>query len=302
VNKYSTYLRIGVSVVLLGVIAWRTDWEVVAGKFANLNWGLWLAAVGVIALAQCFSARRWQLFSVGGDVVRVWYLDGKSGRKLAAFASVFLERVNGLLVLIAVACIGAVITPIPLPWWVHAIVWSVGGCALLGIISLPLVQRWGRLPLERRTQLKSLLDQVHTPRVLGEATCMSMLVQVAGVISLWLIGMALGLEIPVAYYCILGPMVSLLTLLPISVNGMGVRELGTVAFLLPLNVHEDTSKSLAFLWFASGVAISLLGGLIYLIGAYPRAATNSANEGTNENGPVDRGSDQGRAGEHKQAA
>ncbi len=329
-NKYSTYLRIGVSALLLGIIAWRTDWEVVAGKFANLNWGLWLAAIGVMALAQVFSARRWQLFaqemrftrtlpqycayyfigtyfnlllptSVGGDVVRVWYLDGKSGRKLAAFASVFLERVNGLLVLIAVACIGAVITPIPLPWWVHAIVWSVGGCALLGIISLPLVQRWGRLPLERRTQLKSLLDQVHTPRVLGEATCMSMLVQVAGVISLWLIGMALGLEIPVAYYCILGPMVSLLTLLPISVNGMGVRELGTVAFLLPLNVHEDTSKSLAFLWFASGVAISLLGGLIYLIGAYPRAATNSANEG-NENGFVDRDTDQGRTGEHKQAA
>lgn len=338
-NKYSTYLRIGVSAVLLGIIAWRTDWNVVAGKFANLNWGLWLAAVGVAVSAQGFSARRWQLFaqemrftrtlpqycayyfigtyfnlllptSVGGDVVRVWYLDGKSGRKLAAFASVFLERINGLLVLIAMACVGALLTPVALPWWVHAFVGSVAGCALLGIISLPLVQHWGRLPEERRAQLKSLLDQVHAPRVLGEATAMSILVQLAGVVTLWLIGMALGLDIPVAYYCILGPMVSLLTLLPISMNGMGVRELGMVAFLAPLSVHEDMAKTLAFLWFGASVAVSLLGGLVYLSGAYPKAATNSANanadvnanEGTNENGYVDRDTDQGRAGEHKKAA
>lgn len=334
-NKYSTYLRIAVSVVLLGGVAWRTDWDVVSAKFANLNWGLWLAAVGTLVFAQGFSARRWQLFaqemrftrtlpqycayyfigtyfnlllptSVGGDVVRVWYLDGKSGRKLAAFASVFLERVNGLVVLIGVACVGALITPIPLPWWVHACVWSVAGCALLGMISLPLVQRWQRVPAERRAQMKDMLDQVHAPRVLGEATVMSILVQVTGVVSLWLIGMALGLDIPVAYYCILGPMVSLLTLLPISINGIGLREVGTIAFLTPLSVNEDAAKTLAFLWFASSIAVSLLGGLVYLFGAYPRAATNPAtatlNEGPNENGSVDRDTDQGRAGEHKKAA
>jgi uncharacterized membrane protein YbhN (UPF0104 family) len=332
-NKYSTYFRIAVSAVLLGFIAWKTDWSVVSAKFANLNWGLWLAAVGIAVFAQGFSARRWQLFaremrftrtlpqycayyfigtyfnmllptSVGGDVVRVWYLDGKSGRKLAAFASVFLERVNGLLVLIAVACVGILITPVPLPWWIHAFVWSVAACAVLGMISLPLMQHWQRIPAERRAQLKDLLDQVHAPKVIGGATLMSILVQVTGVFSLWLIGLALDLDVPIAYYCILGPMVSLLTLLPISVNGMGVRELGTVAFLVPLSVHEDSAKTLAFLWFGASVAVSLLGGLVYLFGAYPKAATNPAtdNEGTNENGSVDRDTDQGREGEHKQAA
>jgi uncharacterized membrane protein YbhN (UPF0104 family) len=333
VSKYSTYLRIGVSAVLLGVIGWRTDWSVVSANFAQLNWALWLAAVGAGVLAQGFSARRWQLFaqemrftrtlpqycayyfigtyfnlllptSVGGDVVRVWYLDGKSGRKLAAFASVFLERVNGLLVLIGVACVGILVTPVELPWWVHACVWSVAGGALTGMFSLPLVYRWQRLPAERRAQLKNLLDQVHSPKVLGGATLMSILVQVAGVVSLWFIGLALDLDIPIAYYCILGPMVSLLTLLPISVNGIGVREWGTIAFLVPLSVHEDTAKTLAFLWFGASVAVSLLGGLVYLSGAYPKAATNpgTANEGTNENGSVDRDTDQRRDGEHKKAA
>jgi uncharacterized membrane protein YbhN (UPF0104 family) len=59
-------------------------------------------------------------------------------------------------------------------------------------------------------------------------------------------------------------MVSLLMLLPISVNGMGVREGGMVLFLLPLGVDESSAVTLAFLWFATGVAVSLMGGVVYL--------------------------------------
>lgn len=328
----SKYLRIGVSVLLLSVIAWRTDWSVVGAQFANLNVWLWLAAVGVLVFAMMFSAKRWQLFarelrfertlpqysayyfigmwfnlslptSVGGDVVRVWYLDGNSGRKLAAFASVFLDRLNGLLVLIAMACLGVLISPMPLEWWIHACVWTVGAGAVVGMIALPMMQHWRKLPLQRRQQLQTVLALLRVPRVITWATLMSILVQIAGVVSLMLIGLALGLEIPVAYYCVLGPMVSLLTLLPISVNGMGVRELGTVVFLAPLDVHEDTAKTLAFLWFAVNVAVSLLGGLVYLFGAYPKAETAAApaNEGIDD-GSVDRDSDQGREGQHQKAA
>jgi uncharacterized membrane protein YbhN (UPF0104 family) len=98
-------------------------------------------------------------------------------------------------------------------------------------------------------------------------------------------------------------MVSLLTLLPISVNGIGLREVGTVVFLAPLGVDEDSAKTLAFLWFAASVAVSLLGGLVYLFGAYPKAQpTNLDNQGTDDNGSVDRDTDQGREGEYRKAA
>jgi uncharacterized membrane protein YbhN (UPF0104 family) len=328
----SKYLRIAVSALLLSVIAWRTDFHVVAGRFANLNVGLWLAAVGTLVVAMLASAKRWELFarqlrfernllqycayyfigmwfnlslptSVGGDVVRVWYLDGKSGRKLAAFASVFLERLNGLLVLIALACVGVLISPIRLEWWISACVWGVAGCAFVGVVSLPIAQRWQGLPLQRRAQLRIMLDLSRIPRVMAGATLMSILVQLCGVVCLWLIGLALGLEVPAAYYCILGPMVSLLTLLPISVNGMGVREQSTIVFLAPLQVDAESAATLAFLWFAVSVAISLLGGAIYLFGAYPKAhASTSAAKEDPRDRPVDRDSDQGREGQPSKAA
>lgn len=328
-SKYSKYIRIAVSVALFGVIGYRMEWDKFASGFANLRVELWLAAVAILIVAQAVSARRWQLFarelrfertlpqyfayyligmyfnlslptSVGGDVVRVWFLNGESGRKWAALASVFLERLNGLLVLVAVACVGVLIAPMDLPTWIQISVWSVAGCALLGVLTLPFARHLKFLPLQRRQQVETLLQLAHVPRVVAGATFMSMLVQVFGVMSLWCVGLSLGMEIPVTYYFILGPMVSLLTLLPISFNGMGLRELGMVVFLAPLEVSEPTATTLALLWFASTAAVSLLGGLVYMLGAYPRA--NSKTEEADEHGLVDRDSDQGREGQHSKAA
>jgi uncharacterized membrane protein YbhN (UPF0104 family) len=331
VSKYGTYIRIGVTVVFLAIIGWRTNWEDVATKFANLNFGLWFAAVGILVAAQFASAKRWQVFarelqfqrslsdycafyfigmyfnlvlptSVGGDVVRVWYLNANSGRRLAAFASVMLERINGLLVLFVVACVGALLSPVPLPEWVHYTVWSLAGCAAVGLALLPLVPRISWLPEQRREQAQTVVQMMFVPRILLRATVTSIVVQGFGVLAVWCLGLSLGLDVPIAYYCILGPMVSLLTLLPISVNGVGVREFGTYLFLAAVGVDESTSNTLAFLWFAAIVAVSLMGGAVYLSGAFGKAKPADDSKEGSQDGTVDRGADQGRERELNKAA
>ena len=111
------YIRIAVSAVLLAFIAWRADWSDIAEQFAHLRLEFWFAAVGLYIIATIATARRWQLYGremgfehtlpqycaytiigmffslalptlVGGDVMRVWYLNGQSGRKWQAIASV----------------------------------------------------------------------------------------------------------------------------------------------------------------------------------------------------------------------
>lgn len=322
------YLRIAVSVLLLGFFAWKTNWSEVGAKFANLHFEMWFAAVGFLVLAQIASARRWQRFaeelrfertfqqycsyyfigtyfnlvlptSVGGDVVRVWHLDANSGRKWAALASVFLERVNGLLVLIALACVGILMAPADLPWWIPASVWGIAGCATLGVVTIPLTRNMRILSDQRREQVLLAWDLLRAPKLLTETTIMSALVQVGGVVILWCLGRSLELDVPITYYAVLGPMVSLLTLLPVSVNGMGFREGGTVLFLAPLGVDQATALTLAFLWFSINVTVSLLGGLVYLVGI---DAVPSVTEGTNDHGLVDRNPDQGREGQPAQAA
>lgn len=296
------YIRVAVSGCLVAWIAWRTDWSDVAEKFANLHVELWIAAVALFLGMQIASARRWQLYGkdlgfeqtfpqycaytfigmfftlflptlIGGDVARVWYLNGQSGRKWPALTSVFLERINGLAVLIATACVGWLICPVELPSWISASVWGSAALAVLGLASVPLLRRWPRLSVQRREQLQSLESLLWSPRTLIESTLLSVLVQAAGAMILWCLGLALGLDVPITYYAVLGPMVSLLMLLPISVNGMGVREGATVLFLLPLGVDEPAALALAFLWFTTGIAGSLVGGVVYLLS--PKAETSA---------------------------
>jgi uncharacterized membrane protein YbhN (UPF0104 family) len=286
-------LRLIVSALLLAVIAWRTSWGEIVEQFTNLRVEWWLAAVGLQMLAQVASARRWQRFaqelrfrhplaqycaysfigmffslvlptSVGGDVMRVWYLEGQSGRRWAAVASVFLDRFNGVMILVATACVGVLVSPLALPGWMIASVWGVASCAVLGLVCLPILQRWRRLPVERREQLLIVARLLRSPWLLLETSALSILVQVAGVASVCFLGVGLGLEIPVAFYGVMVPMVTLLTLLPISVNGMGVREGGLALFLLPLGIDVSTALALALLWFSVGVAVGLAGGVIYL--------------------------------------
>ena len=295
----SKYLRIVVSVALLTLIAWRTNWSEVGGKFANLPLTMWFAAVGLYILAQIASARRWQLFarplhfehslsqycayyfigmyfnlllptSVGGDVMRVWYLSGDTSRRRAAFASVFLERVNGLLVLIVMACGAVLLSPVEMPWWMTASVWSIAGCSLLGLAAVPVLRHWQKIPLGHRQRMQMFLDLMRPSRMFFEATLMSVVTQGAGILLIWCLAVGLGLKVPLAYCCIMVSLVSLLIMLPVSVNGMGVREGGTVLFLTPLGVDEATALSLAFLWFTAGAAVSLMGGVIYLGGSYSR--------------------------------
>lgn len=327
------YIRILVSAVLLGWIAWGTDWERVRVAFADLRVELWLAAFAVLCACQTVSARRWQVLSrelrferpllrllgyyligmyfnlllptsVGGDVMRAWYLDGGSGRKLASFAAVLIDRLNGLLVLIVMACLAVALSPQSPPPWIVWSVWGIAAAAILGVTSLPVMVHFKLFPENRRQQMRTMVQALRAPRALIEATCWSIVVQVGNVAIVWLIGLALHLDVPLPYYFVFVPMVSLLTLLPVSVNGMGVREGGVALCLTPLGVEQSTSVTLAFLWFAVFALVGLLGGLVYLCGAYPKpgSASQASSEATEGHEPLGCHPNQGREGQLDQAA
>jgi uncharacterized membrane protein YbhN (UPF0104 family) len=324
-------IRFGISVVLLGWVAAKTDWAKFGAAFTSLRLEFWLAAVGLYALGQTVSALRWQIItralgfdhgagqltrlyfigtyfslllptSVGGDVIRAWYLDNRSGRRLKAFLSVFLDRLSGLMVLLAIGCLAVLLSPVKLEPWIIWSIWGMTACAVLGLVTLPLVAGWLRLGEGRVEQIKITLGLLRQPRVLAGTTLLALIVQGLSVVNVWLIGLALHLEVPASYYWILTPMVSLLTMLPISVAGTGVRELSTALMLAPLGVGHDLAVSLALLWFAVFAVVSLAGGIVYLVGRSAPPAAGLSGEVSSDHGSVHHHPDQGRAGQSKKAA
>jgi uncharacterized membrane protein YbhN (UPF0104 family) len=324
-------LRLGVSVALLGWIAWKTDWGELGKAFAHLRVELWLAAAGLFGLCQVVSAVRWQRMagalgfhrpltqfismyfigtffnlalptSVGGDVVRIAYLNDGSGRRLAALMAVLLDRLSGLMVLLGMACLAAALSPVPLERWIPWSIWGMTAAAAVAVLMLPLLARWVKLGEVRVEQIKTGLAVLRQPRLMLETTFWSGLVQAGNVILVWLIGLALGADIPGSFYWIMVPMVSLLTMLPISMNGMGVREQSTVVLLAPLGVAPEVALTLALLSFAASAANSLAGGMVYLYGRFPKPGTALPSPKELADGSLDHHSDQGRTRQPRQAA
>lgn len=328
-----TTLRVLVTAVLLAVLACKTDWPQVFATFAHLQAGWWLLAVALLAVTQVVSALRRQVIarplgfarplrqltgfyyigmyfnlllptSVGGDVVRAWYLDGHSGKRLPAFASVFLDRLSGLVVLLMMACVAVFLSPLQLEPWVVWFTYGAAACAVLGLTTAPLLAQHSAKAAGRLRRLRGALAAPRSPRVLAGSTLLSLFVQAANVVVVWLVGVAISADIPWTYYWILVPMVSLLTLVPVSVGGAGVRENAIPLFLAPLGIGDRVAVPLALLWFAVCAATSLIGGVVYLCGHFPKPEAPAAlpDEEQADDGSVDRDSDQGRTGQFGAAA
>jgi glycosyltransferase 2 family protein len=277
-------------------------WQILARPLGLLR------SVGQLT-AYYFIGMFWNLVlptSVGGDVFRALYLDNRSGHRLLAFLSVFADRASGLLVLLAMACVTAAIYGGGLPPWVHWFVWGSAAFTALSVILLHVfadaistAARASKTEAGRIAKILIRLAQLvehgrrylRMPRLIVETTLLSLLVQAGNVVLVWMVGLGIGAKVPFGYYWIAVPMITLLTLLPVSLNGMGIREWGMVLFLRPLGIDEGTAISLAFLWFLVYTASGLSGGLVYLFGNFKRPEVKDDHD------PFGDHSHQGRAGQ-----
>src|SRR6185437_5313780 len=109
-----------------------------------------------------------------------------------------------------------------------------------------------------------------------------------------------------SYLAVVVPLVALLTLLPVSIGGMGLREVGMVVLLGPVGVAAASAVTLSFLQLAATFAPSLPWAGFYLAGAYPRLGAESPidrkAEGRSDAEAIRGNSDQGRAGQPAKAA
>jgi len=242
--------------------------------------------------------------SVGGDVVRTWRLarcEGgalpKERRRTAAFLSVFGDRLNGLVALIAVAGVAALCCPAAPPAWVGGTVAGLVGAAALVLASLPWLGRLGRLHPRLRVLSDAAAAYARNPRTLAAATALSLAVQAANAVVWGLMGAALDLPVPPAYYGVVAPLAALLALLPVSVNGVGLREAAAVLLLAPLGVGPAEAVTFSVLTFAAATAASLGGAGCLVFGRFPRYEEARPDDDVVRGDP-----DQGRAGQPPAAA
>ena len=214
---------------------------------------------------------------IGGDVVRIWDGSKYSQSLVKSSAIVVVERVTGIVILLFFAMAASLIRLDQAQQF--PIIWIALGLGLFGLLCIAMfLTRIGSLILNiipERGALKKIKEKVqsfretilnyrHKKGEFFKALSLAFLLQVNVIIYYNLIGKAIHLDIPFLDYFIFIPIYHLVLLIPLTINGMGMREL----YLTPvLGFYGYAAQSsLSFAWIDLGfiILIGLFGGLVFL--------------------------------------
>jgi len=300
-SKYVMLLKIAISMLLIAVLIARSDLD----KYAELIKGsspLYLGIAFIVTIISIIvSAYKWQLLviaqgfsvplrklissyfvglffnnfmptSIGGDVVRVLDLRKMTNNGPAAAASVVAERVLasftlGLIVLCGVACSAEAMARY------HIIIGIFVGICVLALIAVVYAHKLGELLSRHQASImtrfketaESIRVSVSNRPILVRVLLYSFIFQLMVVAINIFIIKALGLNVPVAFVFLFIPIIFAITMLPISMNGLGLREATYAYFFAQVGLSTEESVTVSLFFFLIVTLVSLIGGVIFAL-------------------------------------
>jgi len=217
--------------------------------------------------------------NIGGDVIRIADTAPAAGSKTLATTVVLTDRGIGLLGLVLLAAMGATAGPRFGPAGGAlgpGILWAgFGLAAMIATPALLMPQTLARLlqPLrvlhpewvdERIDRLTGALSRFReAPGALG--ACFTGAVFVQGVLVAFYLAIAHSMRIPVGFaeLAVIVPVSFLVQMLPVSMNGFGVREATFGFYFTRLGLPLESALLVSFVGAALILLFSLSGGVTY---------------------------------------
>jgi uncharacterized protein (TIRG00374 family) len=217
--------------------------------------------------------------SVGGDAVRAYSVARERVSGADAVASVFMDRMLGVASLLIMAVPGLLLARdlassgvVLLGLLVTAaacvatmtMIFSVGAAigSLVAAVPVSRLQRSGRAVIESIQRYARF--HVQLLNVLGA----SILVQVFRVLQAYCLGRALGIPLGPGSYFAFVPVILLIMLLPITINGLGTSQAAFVWFFGRAGVPHAAAFTLSVLFVGLQIVGNLPGALLYAASAF----------------------------------
>ncbi len=325
-TKYLSYLiRFLVAAIAL-YFAFREKPRETLDTLLSVKWWIWVAALVIYIISQLIFVVRWYLLlwvqsikigywpavrlhflglfynnclpsSVGGDLLRAWYVTKHTSKKVPAVMSVFVDRAIGLTGTILMAAgsywfipeqgrSGGMGLPQQGGFWdsLMAYEWTLAGAAAIFVLCLvllllhpkgrDLMRRGLKFVKEHGLRLwekgrESIHIYYKSKLAILMALGLTFTCQGVFIIGIWLIGRDIGIGAHFKYYFIFFPISWVIGMLPISVGGAGITELWLKEmFIRVCQTAVGDAQALAgsqrVLWLVG----SLPGVVIHLVGAH----------------------------------
>jgi uncharacterized protein (TIRG00374 family) len=221
---------------------------------------------------------------IGGDAVKAYYLNkelqttGSASKPqdqkevtpslAVAIASVFMDRYIGLSALLA---LGILAFPFGIGYLESAsvqwpVIWFVPAATSVFIVSSILIFKFrigGRLRFLFKTY-QYFQFYGSKKNILGRCFIYSIIIQLLSILSIYVLAKGLSLNTSFLSLLIFVPIIVLVSFLPVSISGIGLRE-GAFIFLLgSTGIPAEKSMTLSIIWFLSVFVAGVWGLFEYL--------------------------------------
>jgi uncharacterized membrane protein YbhN (UPF0104 family) len=306
-----TTIRVVVTLCLMAVVLRGIDRASFLAIIRTVDWRWWATGLAIALVVQVIAGLRWSslarpvgftfpawLFiwrffegmffslclpsSIGGDVIKAYRLADSTPRRLLAGCTVLADRLTGLAGLGVLAGAAVIAVEWSLGPWGTLVAGSLLLAAVLGVTWLGVGSLDRVLALipsvhPARQFVSQLLPYQMRPAILAGAVAWSLVIQFGNAVAVSVIARGLGVTLPLSVWCVVVPLVMLAMVVPISINGVGVREGGLAMLLAPRDVPREQAVAIALLWFLSTIISGLIGGLLFMLDRHAAAVSPSAD-------------------------
>lgn len=287
-RRHAALLRAAISLVVLGWLLHGVDRALLRHALTTIDVRIFVLALALFAPTLLLNARRWQMLvqapgapvsyrqavvlsligqffnmfligTTGGDVVRALFAGrGETGMRRAT-TSVVADRAIGMCSLSAIVLVAVT------PQWT-AVASSaasrsvaIAGCLLaagaLGGVPLLL---FARLPRLERFSLQI------PPALFARALAVSLVSQAIHFAMTGAVALSVGATMPPLRFIACYSLIALLSAMPLSLSGLGVREGTAVVLFATSGVDAQHAIVFGFSVFAATAIWSLVGGVVFV--------------------------------------
>ena len=291
------YLKSAATIALLATLLLRVDISEVLraiGRFGLSTWAvnlaLYLGAWGIATLKWKALLPKHSIFSllhlnfigqfysillpgqIAGEIIKAYRLGrGKPNAEQIA-ASVVIDRITGFLGLLAVALAGMFFSRRAVDPWIIWVFLAFCALLLLGLFCLKFrrwfgflracATRFGRFGAQAARILDAWKRYLEQPYLLLLSIALGACFQFAAVWINIRFARELDIDIGFADWCWLFGVISVATMLPLTVGGIGLREGSFVGALALVGVPPEKALALSLAVFAILLAGAAIGGAL----------------------------------------
>ncbi|MHB8155347.1 MAG: lysylphosphatidylglycerol synthase transmembrane domain-containing protein [Candidatus Omnitrophota bacterium] len=256
-----------------------------------LRWQMLLKTVGInIPLKRLIGSFSGGIFfsiflpsTIGGDLVRAADLAEHTKKAKEVIATVFLDRLSGYMglvfLILPALLLGRALVLDKVVFTSVSVIIILLVIMLLVLFNNNIYSRITKfLSSPGSGKIKETIKNMHQEiyvfrnhkRMIILNLFISFIIQLVGPISVYLIGLALGIKINFIYFVIFLPIIGAITLLPVAIGGLGLREGLFVVYFAKAGVVKQLALAMSLLSFSFVVFYGAIGGLIYVLTVHHR--------------------------------